>query len=217
MVIIYVYQSLRNSDLTNTDVFKTEKICKSSVKCEYKQDYKVIIEVVMVSTPEGCTENSPVSSLLFVTVKQPNTRKWCSEKMDFKPKSAVRSLCDSNLKRRAIIVVSMLWSIISKQCGHTTINECIKRDIYNWILQHPQVIQSPIANDCLKLYIDGQAEPQLVPKLLLHVSAIELYNSMVSLPEEGGLKEAREAEDKFITSDSTLRNILPPQLKNMSA
>ena len=28
---------------------------------------------------------------------------------------------------------------------------------------------SPIANDCLKLSIDGQVEPHLVPKLLLHV------------------------------------------------
>ena len=40
---------------------------------------------------------------------------------------------------------------------------------------------------------------------------------MVSPPEEGGIKEARDADNNIIISDSTLRPILPPQLKNMSA
>ena len=40
---------------------------------------------------------------------------------------------------------------------------------------------------------------------------------MVSPPEEGILKEERDAEDKIIISDSTLREILPPQLKEMTA
>ena len=39
---------------------------------------------------------------------------------------------------------------------------------------------------------------------------------MVIPIEEGGLKDKRDAEDKIIISDSTLRNILPPQLKNMN-
>ena len=39
---------------------------------------------------------------------------------------------------------------------------------------------------------------------------------MVSSPEEGGLKEARDTYNNIIISDSTLRNILPPQLKNMT-
>ena len=36
-------------------------------------------------------------------------------------------------------------------------------------------------------------------------------------PEELGLKEARDAEDNAIISYSTLRNILTPQLNNMTA
>ena len=35
---------------------------------------------------------------------------------------------------------------------------------------------------------------------------------MVSPPGEGGLKESIYAENNIIISDSTLRNILPPQL-----
>ena len=74
----------------------------------------------------------------------------------------------------------------------------------------------PIANDCLKLFIDGKVELQLVPKFLLQVSVRELHNSMVSPSEEGGLKEARDADNTIIISDSTLIKILPPQLNKMT-
>ena len=37
-------------------------------------------------------------------------------------------------------------------------------------MYHPQAMQSPIKNDCLKVKINGYAEPQLIPKLLLQVS-----------------------------------------------
>ena len=66
-------------------------------------------------------------------------------------------------------------------------------------------MQSPIYNDCLKVSIGGHYEPQLVPKLLLQVSVQEIHNIMVSTPEEGGLKEARNAENNIIISDSTLQ------------
>ena len=55
-------------------------------------------------------------------------------------------------------------------------------------MNHPQVMQSPIVNDCLKLKIDGHTEPQSVPKLLLQVSVQELYNVLVSDTEYGVLK-----------------------------
>ena len=38
-------------------------------------------------------------------------------------------------------------------------------------MYHSQVMQPPIANDCLKIKIDGYAESQLITKLLLQVSA----------------------------------------------
>ena len=63
-----------------------------------------------------------------------------------------------------------MWSIIQKSKLHTKINEWVKKYIYNYILQHPEVVQSPIANDCAKFSIDGHSEPQLVSKFLLKVS-----------------------------------------------
>ena len=64
---------------------------------------------------------------------------------------------------------------------------------------------------------DDQIEPQLVTKLLLQVSVRELHNSLVSYPNDGGLKDARNEDDDIIISDSTLRSFLPPQFKTMSA
>ena len=92
-----------------------------------------------------------------------------------------------------------------KYKGYSKINEQIKRNLYTWITRHPQVVQSPIYNDCLKVMFDDQTEPQLFPKLLLQVSVTEVH--------DGGLKYARDEDGKIIISDSTLRSRLPPQLK----
>ena len=64
---------------------------------------------------------------------------------------------------------------------------------------------------------DDQTEPQLFPELLLQVSVIELHNSLVNDPNDGGLKDARDEYDNIIISDSTLHSLLPPQIKEMSA
>ena len=111
----------------------------------------------------------------------------------------------------------MLWSIIPKRQGHSKINQQVKKYLYNWILQHTQFLVSPIAHDCLKVSIDSQVGPQLVSKHLFWVLVKALHNIMVIPPEEGGLKEARYSENNSIISDSTIRNILPPQLNKMTS
>ena len=63
---------------------------------------------------------------------------------------------------------------------------------------------SPIDNDCIKLSIYGQAEPQLVPKLFFQVLVIQLHNIIVVPPEIGGTKEAIYTEDKIIISDHSV-------------
>ena len=69
-------------------------------------------------------------------------------------------------------------------------NEQIKLNLYTCITRHPQVVQSPISNYCLKVMFDDQTEPQLVTKLLLQVYVRELHNSLVSYINDGGLKDA---------------------------
>ena len=55
-------------------------------------------------------------------------------------------------------------------------------------MHHPPVVESPIANDFLKVRIDGYTEPQLVQKHLLQVSVRELHTNLVSATKYGGLK-----------------------------
>ena len=45
------------------------------------------------------------------------------------------------------------------------------------------------------------------------MSVKELHNSLLSDPNDGGLKDARDEDSKIIISDSALRSLLPPQLK----
>ena len=80
-------------------------------------------------------------------------------------------------------------------------------------MYHPQVVQSTIVNDCMKVKIDGNTEPQLVPNLLLQVSVRELNNNLFSDTDSGGLKEARYEENNIVISDYKLCLLLPPQLK----
>ena len=53
--------------------------------------------------------------------------------------------------------------------------------------------------------------------MLLQVSIRELHNSLVSDPNDGGLKDARDEDDNIIIRDSTFPSLFPPQLKQMSA
>ena len=64
---------------------------------------------------------------------------------------------------------------------------------------------------------DDQTEAQLVPRLLLRVLVRELHNSLVSDPNAGGIKDDMDEDDNNIISDSTLRSVLQPQLKQISA
>ena len=84
--------------------------------------------------------------------------------------------------------------------------------MYVWITRHTQVFQSTVSNYCPKVMFDDQTEPQLVSKLLLQVSVRELHNSIVSDPNDGSIKYARDKDDNIIISDSTLRSLLPPKL-----
>ena len=108
--------------------------------------------------------------------------------MDVQPKTEKRPFVAAKSKRKSVKVCNSLWTKKTKRKGHSKINEQIKRNIYTLITRHPQVVQSPISNDCLKVVLYDQTEPQLVPKNLLQVSVRELHNSLVIDPNDGGLK-----------------------------
>ena len=47
---------------------------------------------------------------------------------------------------------------------------------------------------CIQIMFDDQTEPQLVPKLLLQASVREPHNSLVSDPNDGGLKDDKDKD-----------------------
>ena len=48
------------------------------------------------------------------------------------------------------------------------------------------------------------------------MSVRELHNNLVSDPNDGGIKDARDEDDNIIICDSTLCSLLPPQLNQIS-
>ena len=73
-----------------------------------------------------------------------------------KKRTAIRRVESSKSKRRSIRVVNILCTNKTKLKGHSQINDQIKCNIYAWITRYPQVIQSPISNNCLKVISDYQ-------------------------------------------------------------
>ena len=163
-----------------------KKLYTSACKCDDQLQFKAIIEELIVSTPERFTDNIPISPGPPMIVKKCSARKSLhlfTEVLDVKNKTSVRQVVACKSKRKAIKSGSIFCSIIPKRKGHIKINEQVNKYLYNWILQHNQVVKYPISKYFLKVSIDGHYEPQLVSNLLLQVSVRELHNSMVSTPK----------------------------------
>ena len=93
----------------------------------------------------------------------------------------------------------------------------MQKYLYYRILHNHQVVQLPIANDCPKVSIGSHSEKQIVPDFNYRCLTKKIHNIIISPSDEGGLKGARDKENNIIISDSTLCNILPYQLNNISA
>ena len=158
----------------NTNVFKNiNKLYKHSEKCYDQQQFKDIIEADIVSTPEGFTDNSPIFPMISTPVKKLSARKsLClfNNILDMKKKTYTRRSGAPKSKHKEINPGTKPWALKPKQNVNSKINYQIKKYLYNWIMHHPQVVQSPIVNYCMKVNIDGHTKPQLVPKLLMQVS-----------------------------------------------
>ena len=142
----------------------------------------------MVSTPEVFTNDSTISPTTSTPVKKPSARKsLClfTNILDAKKEAATRQFGAAKYKRKEIKYGTTPWSLKQKRKWNSKINDQINKSLYNWIMNHPQVVQSPIFHDCLKVKIDGHTEPQLVQKLLLQVSVRELHDNLVSYTYDG--------------------------------
>ena len=136
-----------------------KNIYQHAGKCDYQQNLKDIIDAAILSTPEGFTYNSHNVPMTSTPVKKPSARKsLClfTNILDIKPKTAKLRIVAARSKRKAMKVGNNLWTK-KKRKGHSKINEQIKRNLYTCITHHPQAVQSPISNDCLKVMLDDQS------------------------------------------------------------
>ena len=117
------------------------------------------------------------------TIKKTSARKsLCisTKILDTKKKTSTRQVGADKSKRKTIKSGTTPCALKPNLKVNSIINNNIKKYLYNWIMHHPQLFQSPIVNYCMKLIIDGQTIPQIVTKLLLQVYIRELHNRLVS-------------------------------------
>ena len=134
-----------------------KKIYQHAGKCDDQKNLKDIIEADILSTPEGFTDNIPNVFMQSTSVKKPSANKsLClfTNILDVKPKTEKRRIVAAKSKRKSMKVGNSLWTNKIKRKGHSKINDQIKINLYEWITCHPQVLQSAISNDCLKLMFD---------------------------------------------------------------
>ena len=111
------------------------------------------------------------------------------------------------------------WSQVSKRRGHRKVTAEIRLALHNWILAHPRVVNSPIANDTLLVLNPETDRKERTGKLLLEIPVRELHNDLISQVTGGivdGMPSARDEKGKVLISDTALRYLLPPQLKPMT-
>jgi hypothetical protein len=108
--------------------------------------------------------------------------------------------------------VKVNWSVKKKRKGFTKITATIQADLRQWILDHPHVINSPIAKDTL-LVRNKEGIKERVSKLLLEIPVRELHNDLILPPKDGGLAVARDVSGNVIISDTSLRRLLPTELR----
>ena len=113
----------------------------------------------MVSTPEQCDDNIPMTPNQYESMKNPSAQKSLrqfSETLDVKHKTGVGRLGKARANLKAIITSNVLWSNISKRSGHAKMNRNVRKALYNWIIHHTQVVQYTTANYCIYLSTDGK-------------------------------------------------------------
>ena len=96
---------------------KHQKLYKHAGKCDDQQQFKDIIEVAMVSTPEGFTDNSTRYPMNPTTVKKPSAGKsLCifNYLLVVKKKTAILRVGATKSKRKEIKAGNMPWSLKPK-------------------------------------------------------------------------------------------------------
>ena len=144
-------------------------------------------------------------------------RKICSDTRI--SRSAGKRLINKAHKQRCILSSQekiTSWSIISQRHFYNTQQSNLNTCLFDWIINHPHVIPSPIARDTVLVKVptnDGGFTKERVGKLLLEISVRELHQDLIRPPPIGFNGAFCKDTKKLLISERYLRNMLPPQLR----
>ena len=139
------------------------------------------------------------------------------------PERTVRRLLHSAKKRRSILTKKekdTTWSIIKHRNNYSTQQSSLYRALFEWVINHPHVISSPISRDTVLVTVpnpNGEGTKERVGKLLLEISVRELHQDLISPPPIGFEGAFCKSSKKLLISERYLRNVLPPQLRAMTS
>ena len=134
---------------------------------------------------------------------------------DVKYKTSVYQLGSSKKKCKSIRKINISWSIIQKQKVYSKINARLKIYMYYWVLQYPKVMQSPIENYFMKVYIDCHNKKRYSWAVISSVCQVtpEQHGDSTIM---GWCERSKGLKNNIIIGNSVLRYTFKPQSKKVS-
>ena len=85
--------------------------------------------------------------------------------------------------------------------------------VVEFMLNHEHVKESPIASDTLLIEDPETKQRKRIHKLILEIPIRELHNDLVAAAERGDLGEGFFHNGRFVITDTSLRRLLPPNIR----
>ena len=174
-----------------------------------KQSYKINLTASMIRSP---------NSLVNHSISNKNMINMLYNRTSLSRSSARRLVIKANQRRIKLSNAEKdtTWSIISHRTKYNTHQSSLSKPLFEWIVNHPHVISSPLHKDTVVVKVpasNGQVLKERVGKLLLEISIRELHQDLLQPPPVGLADVYCKSSKKCLISESFLRNIIPPQLR----
>ena len=145
-------------------------------------------------------------------------QKYMMDHSNFTKSTARRALHKGIARRKDLTCTETqtTWCVLSNRPVYKTLQRSLQEKLLNWVLCHEYVIPSPQKKDTILVYNPTTKKREPVTKLLLQCSVRELHDDLIGPPPKG-LKDVYHSKtNKLLISESTFRQLLPPQLRPMT-
>ena len=137
------------------------------------------------------------------------------------PESTARRILQVGSARKAILSDNSednkTWLALFRNRSHyKTMQRSLRDNLVKWILSHEHVVQSSLGSDTILVLNPVTKKREPVTKLLLQCSVRELHDDLIGPPPKGLPCVYDSKSKKLLVSESTLRAMLPPQLRRMT-